>query len=208
MSVCEEHSSQSRQELLAWLSGAFNVKVSRPEQLVSGAIYCQALQSLRPDLLYLKRSAPSPKTDQEISKNFHLVQLTLEKFGLIRRLPIDKLTNGSWPEHHELLLQLQKAQELSLSEKPGKRSKSVISTNVSTRSSTPTPMKTDVNCVKRLHELLTRERDFYFGKLSKVEALLQSTEEPLAQALLELIYSSEEVEEQEEGPSRLPHLQL
>lgn len=206
MSVCEEPSIQSRQELLVWLSGAFNLKVSRPEQLISGAIYCQALQSLRPDLLYLKRSAPTPKTDQEISKNFHLVQLTLEKFGLIRRLPIDKLAKGSWPEHHELLLQLQKAQELSLSGKPGKRSKSVVSTNASTRSSTPTPMQSDVNSVRRLQGLLTRERDFYFEKLSQVEALLQSTEEPLAQALLELIYSGEE--EQEEGPSRLPRLQL
>jgi len=206
MSVCEEPSIQSRQELLVWLSGAFNLKVSRPEQLISGAIYCQALQSLRPDLLYLKRSAPTPKTDQEISKNFHLVQLTLEKFGLIRRLPIDKLAKGSWPEHHELLLQLQKAQELSLSGKPGKCSKSVVSTNASTRSSTPTPMQSDVNSVRRLQGLLTRERDFYFEKLSQVEALLQSTEEPLAQALLELIYSGEE--EQEEGPSRLPRLQL
>ena len=197
---------QSRPELLAWLSSAFNAKVSRPEQLVSGAVYCQALQSLRPDLLYLKRFSPAPKTDQEVSKNFHLVQLTLEKFGLIRRLPIDKLAKGSWPEHQELLLQLQKAQQLSHTGKPAKRSKSLVSTNSSSRSSTPTPVQSDVSTLRRLQGLLSRERDFYFEKLSQVEALLQSSEVPLAQALLELIYSSEDVEEQGETPSTLPRL--
>lgn len=208
MSVCEESSSQSRHELLSWFSAAFNVKVSRVEQLVSGAVYCQALQFLRPDLLYLKRSSCTPKTNQEVAKNFNLVQLTLDKFGLIRRLPIDKLAKGSWPEHQELLLQLQKAQELPQAVKPEKRSKSLVSTNASSRSSTPTPGLTDASALRRMQGLLTRERDFYFLKLSQVEALLQSTEAPLAQTLLDLIYSSEDLEEQEEDRSRLPRLQL
>lgn len=202
MSISDD--SRTRSELFTWLNSTFNLKITRCDQLSSGAIYCQVLLQHLPDLVYLKRYIPAPSSQQDIEKNYHLVELTLEKFGLRKRLGRGGLEKGSWTEHGEVLGKIRKVVE----EGEGKGrtgEKSRVSTNASTRASTPVPAQTDVSALRTRQLTLTHERDCYFNKLSQIESLLQTLPDwDLTQDLLEVIYSSDDLQEDPTHPSLLP----
>lgn len=164
------------------------------------------LQALRPELLHLKRANFAAKSEYEIAQNYRLAQVALDKLMQPKRLDFMRLAKGYTQDHLELLHIIKHfdaalgrdSRAEGVNRKRG-TSQSRASTNDSSRSSTPTSAVTiafgfDLRQLKANQHKLTSERDHCFEKLRKIEQILQLPEHlnsPLAQSLLEIVYSPE-----------------
>ncbi|MEW5311323.1 MAG: hypothetical protein WDW38_003050 [Sanguina aurantia] len=92
-----------KSQTLAWVGGVVDLKLSRIEQLASGAVYCQLVDAYFPDVINISKVNFLAREEYECLPNYKLMQGALSRLGVTKDLDVVKLSKGSSAEHLELL---------------------------------------------------------------------------------------------------------
>ncbi|MEW5300211.1 MAG: hypothetical protein WDW36_003157 [Sanguina aurantia] len=92
-----------KSQTLAWVGGVVDLKLSRIEQLASGAVYCQLVDAHFPDVINISKVNFLAREEYECLPNYKLMQGALSRLEVTKDLDVGKLSKGSSAEHLELL---------------------------------------------------------------------------------------------------------
>jgi len=81
-----------RKEIVAWIQGKYQPSVQRIEDLHTGAVYCQIIDSIYPGTVQLSKVKFSAKQEHEILHNFKILQAAFAKNKLDRHIEVEKLS--------------------------------------------------------------------------------------------------------------------
>lgn len=78
----------SRQALLDWINHTLKLQLTHIEQLGTGAIYCQLLDSLYPGHIPLNRVNWKARQEYEFLQNFKVLQGALDRLGIDKKIEV------------------------------------------------------------------------------------------------------------------------
>lgn len=73
-----------RKEIVAWIQGKYQPNLQRVEDLCTGAVYCQIIDSIYPNSVQLSKVKFQAKTETEFIHNFKVLQAAFVKNKLDR----------------------------------------------------------------------------------------------------------------------------
>ncbi|KAG8470815.1 hypothetical protein KFE25_009236 [Diacronema lutheri] len=91
----------TRRELVQWIRGKYQPNFQRLEDLSTGAVYCQVLDSVYPGAVALERVKWNAAGEKERLTNFQVLQAGLERAKLTKHVPVDSLLRPSVSAHLE-----------------------------------------------------------------------------------------------------------
>ncbi|KAE8908667.1 hypothetical protein PF005_g20245 [Phytophthora fragariae] len=92
-----------RTELLTWLNTLCATRLTRVEQLCSGAVACQVLDALFPGRVPMRKVNWAATHEHEFVRNFKLLQQVLAALGESKVVPVDRLVRGRYQDNLEFL---------------------------------------------------------------------------------------------------------
>jgi len=93
----------SRHDMLAWVNDCLSTKLSKIEELCSGAVYCQFMDMLFPGSVQLKKVKFNTKLEHEYINNFKVLQNSFKSTAVDKIIPVDKLVKGRFQDNFEFV---------------------------------------------------------------------------------------------------------
>jgi len=91
----------SRGELIQWINKTFELNVTKIEQLGTGSVYCQILDSIHPGKINMSKVNWKARLEWEFINNLKLLQQSFLKCGLSKYIEIEKLSKGKYQDNLE-----------------------------------------------------------------------------------------------------------
>jgi len=91
----------SRGELLAWINKTYSLNLTKIEQLGTGAVYCQILDSIFPGKVNMTRVNFKAKLEWEFVNNFKVLQQSFLKCNLNKHIEVEKLVKAKYQDNLE-----------------------------------------------------------------------------------------------------------
>ena len=159
-------------ELLLWANNLLDLSLSRVEQCASGAVYCQIIDALFPGRVQMKRVNWAAKLEYEFLPNYKILQRAFDDCNISKHIEVDKLVRAKLQDNLEFLQWLKSFYESKhqggIYDPRARRFGGDLPAWA--RKVTPAQPRQAVRKPNDL-EILTKERDFYFGKLRDIELL-------------------------------------
>jgi len=89
----------SKSELLKWLNDFFQIGYTKVEQVASGAIHCQILDSIFPGKVPLHNVNFAAKHEYEFVKNYKVLQNVFDKQNIKRHIEVEKLIRAKYQDN-------------------------------------------------------------------------------------------------------------
>lgn len=93
----------SRGDILKWINDLLQINISKIEQLGSGAVYCQILDSMYPGKVNLSKVNWKAKTEYDFIQNLKILQQSFIKLGIQRHIEVEKLCKCKYQDNLELV---------------------------------------------------------------------------------------------------------
>jgi len=103
MGMMHEGYFVGRKELGNWIAQCFDPSFKKVEDLASGVVYCQILNSVHPGAIQMGKVKMQAKTEVDFIHNFKLLQNGFTKKKIDRYIDVDKLTKRSFQFNMEFL---------------------------------------------------------------------------------------------------------
>jgi len=91
----------SRGELIQWINDTYNLNITRIEQLGSGSVYCQILDSISPGKVNMSKVNWKAQLEWEFINNLKLLQQAFLKCGLNKHIEIERLAKAKYQDNLE-----------------------------------------------------------------------------------------------------------
>lgn len=171
----------SRRNLLFWIESqdCTGRKITtKVEQLCSGVVYCQLMNHLFPGCISLKKVKLNAYQVHEYIHNLKLLQQAFASVDCNKVIYIDKLVQGKFQENLQFLqwFKLFYDANKELKSKKGETS-SIFGHPIpafgacSSNHSEIAELQSSVNKLQDTSDQISKERDFYFSKMKKIENL-------------------------------------
>ncbi|KAJ1639107.1 calponin homology domain-containing protein [Pavlovales sp. CCMP2436] len=92
-----------RKEIVAWIQGKFSPSLQRVEDLCTGTVYCQIIDSIYPNTVPLNKVKFQAKTETEFIHNFKVLQAAFAKNKLDRHIDVEKLCKRNFQMNLEFI---------------------------------------------------------------------------------------------------------
>lgn len=92
-----------RKELIGWIQQHFQPNFQKIEDLASGTVYCQIIDSIYPGAVAMSKVKMSAKTEVDSIHNFKVLQTAFSKKRIDRFIDVDKLVKRSFQTNMEFL---------------------------------------------------------------------------------------------------------
>ena len=162
-------------ELIAWTNSVLDLSLTRVEQCASGAVYCQIIDALFPGRVQMKRVNWVAKLDYEFLPNYKILQRAFDDCNISKHIEVDKLVRAKFQDNLEFLQWLKRFYESNTSaagyDAKARRFGGAAPLWAQPRQQ-PRPPAKQAKKPSDL-EIVTKERDFYFGKLREIEVLTE-----------------------------------
>lgn len=86
--IMDEGYFVSRTDIIRWVNHILQLDITHIEQLGTGAIYCQLLDSLYPGRVLTSKINWRAKHEYEFIQNFKLLQGALDRLGIDRKIEV------------------------------------------------------------------------------------------------------------------------
>ena len=93
----------SRAEILSWLNSLLDLRLKKIEETSNGAVACQVIDSLFPDLVPLKKINWGARTNYDLLANYKILQNLFNILHINRALEINKLIRGKYQDNLEFM---------------------------------------------------------------------------------------------------------
>lgn len=93
----------SRHDMLAWVNQSLDSRLSKIEEMCTGAAYCQFMDMLFPGSVPLKKVKFKTNLEHEYIHNFKLLQAAFKKMNVDKIVPVDKLIKGRFQDNFEFI---------------------------------------------------------------------------------------------------------
>ncbi|KAL1520430.1 hypothetical protein AB1Y20_022014 [Prymnesium parvum] len=103
MGMMHEGYFVGRKELINWIRQYFDPGFSKIEDLASGVVYCQIIDSIYPGVVPMSKVKMTAKTEVDFIHNFKILQTAFGKKKIDRYIDVDKLTKRSFQYNMEFL---------------------------------------------------------------------------------------------------------
>lgn len=90
-------------ELLKWINDFFRIGYVKVEDVASGALHCQILDSIFPGQVALHKVNFNAKFDYEFVANYKVLQEVFTKQGIKQHVPVDRLIKAKYQDNLEFL---------------------------------------------------------------------------------------------------------
>ncbi|KAL5276609.1 MAPRE2.2 family protein [Megaselia abdita] len=201
----------SRHDYLRWVNESSNSTHKKIEELCSGVVYCRLLAQKFPSSLGLSRMKATPKMEIEYIHNLKLLQSGFSKLKLDKSVPIDRLVKGKFQDNFEFLQWFKKfydsseGQSTEVNNNSKEPSTSTQSKKLQVKENPVRPVSP--NFLKDIEEeklsltekmeFIENERNFYYSKLQRIEALCSESQEkgedlPKIKLILQKLYETEQ----------------
>jgi len=88
-------------EILDWINKTFNLSVAKIEQLGTGAVYCQILDSIHTGKVNMSRVNFKAKLEWEFVNNFKILQQSFLKCNLNKHIEVERLVKAKYQDNLE-----------------------------------------------------------------------------------------------------------
>ncbi|KAG8463859.1 hypothetical protein KFE25_000027 [Diacronema lutheri] len=92
-----------RKEIVAWIQGKYQPNLQRVEDLCTGAVYCQIIDSIYPNSVQLGKVKFQAKTETDFIHNFKVLQAAFVKNKLDRHIDVEKLCKRNFQMNLEFI---------------------------------------------------------------------------------------------------------
>jgi len=92
-----------RKELTNWIKGNFDAGFSKVEDLASGVIYCQIVDSIYPGVIQMSKVKRDAKIEVDFLHNFKILQKAFATKKIDRYIEVNKLVKRSFQYNMEFL---------------------------------------------------------------------------------------------------------
>jgi len=103
MGMMHEGYFVGRKELINWIRQYFDPGFSKVEDLASGVVYCQIIDSVYPGTVPMRKVKMGAKTEVDFIHNFKILQTSFGKKKIDRYIDVDKLCKRSFQYNMEFL---------------------------------------------------------------------------------------------------------
>lgn len=103
MGMMHEGYFVGRKELTAWIQANFQASFLKIEDLASGVVYCQIVDSIYPEVKVMSRVKREAKLEVDFIHNFKELQKAFSKKKIDRYIDVDKLSKRSFQTNMEFL---------------------------------------------------------------------------------------------------------
>ncbi|XP_053546050.1 microtubule-associated protein RP/EB family member 1 isoform X2 [Bombina bombina] len=86
-------------DILAWVNESLQINLRAVEELCSGAVYCQFMNMLFPELVVLSRVKFQATLKPQYIHNFEILQYSFKTMGVDKEIPVDTLVKGTYQEN-------------------------------------------------------------------------------------------------------------
>ncbi|XP_069125853.1 microtubule-associated protein RP/EB family member 3-like isoform X2 [Argopecten irradians] len=93
----------SRHDMLSWVNDNLQTNYAKVEELCSGSVYCQFMDMLFPGHIPLKQVKFNTKLEHEYIQNFKRLQVSFQKLGVDKVIPVERLVKGKFQDNFEFL---------------------------------------------------------------------------------------------------------
>lgn len=93
----------SKNELLKWINETLSLNISFIEDLGSGSIYCQLIDSYYRHVVPMNKVNWKAKFEYEFIGNLKIFQKALEKIGGTRKFDVNKLAKAKYQDNLETI---------------------------------------------------------------------------------------------------------
>ena len=101
MGMMNEGYFVGRKELIDWIRQTFDPGFTKIEQLASGVVYCQIIDSVCPNTVAMHKVKMAAKTEVDFLHNFKVLQAAFTKKRIDRYIDVDKLSKKSFQYNME-----------------------------------------------------------------------------------------------------------
>jgi len=91
----------SKGEIIQWINNAYQMKLTKIEQLGTGAVYCQILDSIYSGKVNMSRVNFKAKLEWEFVNNFKVLQQSFLKCNLNKHIEVEKLAKAKYQDNLE-----------------------------------------------------------------------------------------------------------
>jgi hypothetical protein len=100
-----------RGEILSWLNSLLKLKLQKIEETCSGAVACQVMDVLFPNVVQMHKVNWGVRSDWEYVANYKILQIACDKVNVDRKIDVDRLIKGRYQDNFEFLQWLKKFYE-------------------------------------------------------------------------------------------------
>mmetsp|Transcript_10847 Transcript_10847/g.28155 ORF Transcript_10847/g.28155 Transcript_10847/m.28155 type:complete len:282 (+) Transcript_10847:74-919(+) len=92
-----------RKEIVAWIQSKYQPSLQRIEDLCTGAVYCQIIDSIYPGSVQLSKVKFNAKQEHEFVHNYKILQASFVKNKLDRHIEVEKLCKRNFQMNLEFI---------------------------------------------------------------------------------------------------------
>lgn len=209
-----------RTEILSWLNGLLKLSLEKIEQTASGAVACQIMDCVFPGTVPMGRVNWNARNDYEFVNNYKILQQVFIKHNIQKVIEVEKLVKGKYQDNLEFMQWLKRFFDMhanstaaydpvarrkcgAVAPKPKKpmmvmpsaKKAFMAKENRMANGGAPDEVLQELTKVKEANKTLTKERDFYFGKLRDLELVLNAHKEgksPLLECIGKILYATQD----------------
>ena len=92
-----------KSDLINWVNTLLALNISHIEQLGTGAVYCQIVDSMFPERVPMQRVNWKAKNEWEFINNYKILQQSFTKCKIEKHIDIEKLSQSKYQDNLEFI---------------------------------------------------------------------------------------------------------